>query len=190
MRNAELLTNEDFLKAAADKEKCKKASKNARPSTSKSCSRALHEAAPSSDSEIEEIHYDDSEDSEIFSEDTEISNTVNVNFVNRNIPNIQRNVQTEKLYVIGYYDQSKTKLYIGKIKSFDREKSLVLVEFMDQKVNNQFVWKMKPPKEFIMAEQVLIGPLAVNYDRGIYVNGLEKARDMYIKYVIKSQLKI
>ena len=135
--NAELITEDHFLDAAAKNTKEKESSVVL---TKPSCSKRTNELDvvddTSSNSETEIMYYD----SEIFDEPSDYTNTVNVNFVRRNAPNIAKKLQIEKIYVITY----KTKLYIGKIKSIEQDKPLVTAEFMEQQPNNRFVWKGNP----------------------------------------------
>jgi len=192
-RNAELLTAEHFLNAQLEKAAASNKPSNKNTKTKKSAQTNLNEesnnnavsilsnSSSSSSSVNEVVPYDDSEDTESFG-DEKLQNEMSVNFVKRNIPPVEK-IQTEKLYIIGYYNQSKTKLYVGKIKSVDCEKKILLVEFMDQKADGKFTWKNKPPVEEVSSEQVVIGPLKIHYDHGIIINGLPRAREQYINYV-------
>ena len=175
------------MNAASEKEQTKKITNKKMNAVSKknlaSTKASSEQPCEDSESEGEENLHLISDVSDTLSEDLELSNSVNVNFVRRNVINVQKRVEEEKLYIIAYFNHSKTKLYVGKIKTIDTEKNLLLTEFMDQKDNSKFVWKATPPREMIFLEQVIIGPLSVRYDHGIYVNGLPKAKEMYINYI-------
>ena len=112
-------------------------------------------------------------------DDLDLTSSVNINFVLRCIPHVNK-LKLEKLYVVGYFDNAKTKLYVGKIKSIEPN---ITIEFMEQQPNNKFVWKNKPKLEVVSSEQIIIGPLSVLCDHGITVNGLAHARERYIDYV-------
>jgi len=214
-RNAELITSDDFLtaiaaKEAATSEKQQRAVKkrnltksfgSPQPSCSKAadadssspqprCSKdADAESSSSRSSLVEMILDDDSDDNAMLSEgeEAEYSNSTTIYFNKRKIPR-WTDVEVERLYVVGFFDSTRTKLYIGKIKEIKKEEDLLVVEFMNKQSNDKFTWKSNPPTEDIKKEQLLIGPLSVHYDYGIYVHGLARARELYMKYVTDQSL--
>ena len=94
-------------------------------------------------------------------DDLDITSSVNINFVCRCIPHVNK-LKLEKYNDVGYFDYAKTKLHVGKIKSIEPEKT---IEFMEQQPNNKFVWKTKPKSEAVSSEQIKYdsyAPTAVN----------------------------
>lgn len=148
------------------------------------------ESEEESEHEAEEIGgviYDDSSDPSLDDTDADIvTNKIGIHFHKRSIPKISK-LKLEKLYVIGYYDASKTKLYIGKLKQVNKDTNKCLFEFMDRIENDTFIWRKNPQQEEVIDEQVIIGPLLVQYDHGIIVTGMHAARSAYIDYFKSSK---
>ena len=169
-RNAELITDVHFIKAAEERGK--------KPLKKSSCSTKVVPENSENSSKIETL----SDDSEDLPTAKYLSNTTDVLFAIETLSYIIQNVPIERLYVIGYYDITRINLFIGKVNSI-HERNKVIVDFMDKKPNNKFIWKSNPKREIIDLEQLIIGPLSVQHKNGIVVNGLAKARLGYIKYV-------